>query len=120
MNLVRWWEYDEYVGMGGTICDRESASSFFAVDVLTTPPAAPPPTPCRASEGLATSSTGAEGGEEEGRETKETKETSTTEEGGGGGGELPWAYTSDDSIAFPVDCVLQGDLLVRKAVLFVA
>lgn len=64
---------------------------------------------------MANSSTGAEGGEEEGKDT-----TSTNEEGGGGGGELPWAYTSDDSIAFPVDCVLQGDLLVRKAALLVA
>lgn len=30
----------------------------------------------------------------------------------GEGEQLPWAYTSDDSISFPVDCVLQGDLLV--------
>jgi C2 domain of PTEN tumour-suppressor protein len=26
---------------------------------------------------------------------------------------LPWAYTSDESIAFSVDCVVQGDLLLR-------
>lgn len=65
-----------------------------------------------ASEGLARSSTGSEGKEE-------GESTATTEEAGGGGGggggpgdELPWAYTSDDSISFPVDCVLQGDLLV--------
>lgn len=67
-----------------------------------------------ASEGLAKASTGSEGKEEEGS-------TATTQEEGGGGGagdELPWAYTSDDSISFPVDCVLQGDLLVRFLELF--
>lgn len=29
---------------------------------------------------------------------------------------LPWAYTSDDSIAFNVDCIVQGDLLVSVCV----
>lgn len=61
-----------------------------------------------ASEGLANTSTGSE-------EKDEVKGSSTGDGGvkGGEGGELPWAYTSDDSISFPVDCVLQGDLLVR-------
>ncbi|CAM9186351.1 unnamed protein product [Scytosiphon promiscuus] len=62
----------------------------------------------RASQGLANVSSGGDGGEGDA--------SSAAEDGGGGGGdgdELPWAYTSDDSISFPVDCVLQGDLLVR-------
>ncbi|CAM9356971.1 unnamed protein product [Chrysoparadoxa australica] len=31
----------------------------------------------------------------------------------GSDSDLPWAYPSDESIAFPVDCVVQGDLLLR-------
>lgn len=60
-----------------------------------------------ATEGLAKTGAGGEGKEEGG-------EAAATEEGAGD--ELPWAYTSDDSISFPVDCVLQGDLLVRDFV----
>lgn len=56
-----------------------------------------------ASQGLANASGGDEAGE---------GDASSAAEGSGGGDELPWAYTSDDSISFPVDCVLQGDLLV--------
>ncbi|CAM9955531.1 unnamed protein product, partial [Ectocarpus sp. 13 AM-2016] len=56
----------------------------------------------RPSEGLANTSSGAPGTGADGEDAS-----------AGEGERLPWAYTSDDSISFPVDCVLQGDLLVR-------
>ncbi|CAM9754893.1 unnamed protein product [Ectocarpus sp. 6 AP-2014] len=56
----------------------------------------------RPSEGLANTSSGAPGTAGDGEDAS-----------AGEGERLPWAYTSDDSISFPVDCVLQGDLLVR-------
>ncbi|CAM9847808.1 unnamed protein product [Ectocarpus sp. 12 AP-2014] len=56
----------------------------------------------RPSEGLANTSSGPPGTGGDGEDAS-----------AGEGERLPWAYTSDDSISFPVDCVLQGDLLVR-------
>ena len=74
------------------------------------PPLSPPGRP---SEGLAYAAGPGSGdgvGEEEGKEQDGGARTETL------GDEVPWAYTSDDSVAFSLDCVVQGDLLVRSQV----
>lgn len=78
---------------------------FFVTVTLT-------PLVSRPTEGLGHTAVAEEGESEEGG-----KQASPPTGGTGVARDvLPWAYTSDDSISFPVDCILQGDLLVGDEV----
>lgn len=70
----------------------------------------------RPSEGLVNAMAAAGGGD--GDEEGQGMEAASAAGSGGAssGDELAWAYTSDNSVSFPVDCVVQGDLLVSKFV----